>query len=382
MAAKNKKQIDTIEIEGELLNVVGYATYYSRLPLFTSFKIFNTATESARDLTVVVTGSTKLILPCEVKIEEIPNESSGEVSFPAILNPKYLAETEEVEVCTVGVKLLSGTDIVCSLSAEVTAIPIDCWSGLSGNAEMLASFVRPKLSDCQKILAEAGLQLRTWGYSSEFSGYAGTDKSGVRGAAAAVYAAIHRLNIEGEPLEDLTAFTRTGDITEILKSKAATPLQMALFVASCFEAAKLNPLILIGKNRVGVGVWLAESCFSSASQDDMQLLDKYVSEGVNNITVFEAEDLFAHKNASYATSEAHAISRLRGGDYEICIDIKRCRIGGIYPMPLKVKTAAGYELLSESSFSYDVRPEEVIDASKYVYDKAASKDSNWQRRLL
>ena len=32
-------------------------------------------------------------------------------------------------------------------------------SGLSGNAEMLASFVRPKIADCQKILAEAGLQL-------------------------------------------------------------------------------------------------------------------------------------------------------------------------------------------------------------------------------
>jgi len=382
MGAKNKKQIDTIEIEGELLNHVGYATYYSRLPLFTSFRIFNTATESSGEITVSVTGSTKLILPCEVKIEEIPNESSVEVSFPALLNPKYLAEIDEVEACTVGVKLLSGTKEICSLSAEVTAIPIDCWSGLSGNAEMLASFVRPKLSDCQKILAEAGLQLRTWGYSSEFSGYAGTDKSGVRGAAAALYAAIHRLNVEAEPLEDLTTFTRTGDITEIVQNKSATPLQMALFAASCFEAAKLNPLILVGKNRIGVGVWLAESCFSSALQDDLQLIDKYVSEGVNNLTVFETEDLFAHKNASYATSEAHAVSRLRGGDYEICIDIKRCRIGGIYPMPLKVKTASGYELLAESSFSYDVRPEEVFDASKYEYDKTASKDSNWQRRLL
>ncbi len=382
MAAKNKKQIDTIEIEGELLNNVGYATYYSRLPLFTSFKIFNTATESARDLTVAVTGSTKLILPCDVKIEEIPNESSVEVSFPAVLNPKYLAEIEDAEVCTVGVKLLSSTDIICSLSAEVTAIPIDCWSGLSGNAEMLASFVRPKLSDCQKILAEAGLQLRTWGYSSEFSGYAGTDKSGVRGAAAALYAAIHRLNVESEPCGDLSSFTRTGDIADIIQNKSATPLQMALFAASCFEAAKLNPLILIGKNCVGVGVWLAESCFSSALQDDMQLLDKYVSDGVNNITVFESEDFFAHKNASYATSEAHAITKLRNGDYEICIDVKRCRIGGIYPMPLKVKTGSGYELLADSQFSYDARPEDVFDASKYEYGKTSSKESNWQRRLL
>jgi len=111
-------------------------------------------------------------------------------------------------------------------------------------------------------------------------------------------------------------------------------------------------------------------------------LDKYVSDGVNNITVFESEDFFAHKNASYATSEAHAITKLRNGDYEICIDVKRCRIGGIYPMPLKVKTGSGYELLADSQFSYDARPEDVFDASKYEYGKTSSKESNWQRRLL
>lgn len=177
MAGKAQKPVETIEIEGEILNTVSYAAYYCRLPLFTSFKIFNTDVENAEDVTVSVCGSTQLILPAEVHIEEIPHESSVEAIPQNLLNPKYLADLEQPEVCTVSVKLTCGKSPVCELEANVTALPIDCWSGLSGNAEMLSSFVRPKIADCQKILAEAGLQLKTWGYSTEFAGYAGTDKT-------------------------------------------------------------------------------------------------------------------------------------------------------------------------------------------------------------
>ena len=76
MAGKTKKNFDAIEIDGELLNAVSYATYYSRQQLFTSFKIFNRAVESVNNVTVSVTGSTALILPCEMRIEEIPDRKS------------------------------------------------------------------------------------------------------------------------------------------------------------------------------------------------------------------------------------------------------------------------------------------------------------------
>ena len=379
MATKNKKPLETLEIEGELLNAVGYATYYCRQPLFTSFKIFNRDVESAMDLCVSVNGSTSLILPTDVKIEEIPHESSVEAIPQNVLNPKYLAEIDQPENCTVQVRLTCGGDVVCELNADVQVLPIDFWGGLSGNAEMLSSFVRPKIADCQKILAEAGLQLKTWGYSSEFSGYSGTDKNGVRNAAASIFSAIRRLNIERGEECDLTRPVNTGDPSRIISEKSASPLELALFAASCFEATKLNPVIVLGKTKIGVGVWLYESCFSYAIEDDMQLVDKYMTEGVNNLTVFDVDDLFAHRNASYTTSESHAKANLQKELYEVCLDVKRCRIGGIFPLPLKVKTAHGYELVAES---FDEKPREMIDAGKYEYDKSASKETNWQRRLL
>ena len=127
MANKTKKQPDTIELEGELLNTVSYATYYCRLPLFTSFKIFNRAQENACEISVSITGSTPLIIPTELALEEIPHESSIEVSAENLLNPKYLADLDEPSSCTVQVKLLNGKDIICTLKAEVEALPIECW---------------------------------------------------------------------------------------------------------------------------------------------------------------------------------------------------------------------------------------------------------------
>ena len=162
---KTKQLAETIELEGELLDTVSYATYYCRMPLFTAFRLYNRGESAAESLTVSVNGSTQLILPKVAEVQEIPPESSVEVTVDKILNPKYLAELEEPENCTVNITVTCGKVKVCELSANVQCLPIDFWGGLSGNVEMLASLVRPRIADCQKILAEAGLQLKTWGFS-------------------------------------------------------------------------------------------------------------------------------------------------------------------------------------------------------------------------
>ncbi|MBO5328798.1 MAG: DUF4011 domain-containing protein [Clostridia bacterium] len=383
MAQKKKiNQLETITIEGELLNSVSYATYYCRLPLFTAFRIFNNGETAVQNLTISISGSTDLILPTEIIVDEIPAESSVTVSADNLLNPKYLTDIDEPLNCTVTVKLNCGKVSVSSLSADVCALPIDCWSGLSGNVEMLSAFVRPKMADCQKILSEAANQLKNWGYYSEWSGYSGNDKNAVRNAVAAIFTAIRRLNIERDEPLDITQNVTTGDITKIISSGFATPLQMAIFAASCFEAAKLNPVIILGKNKIGVGVWLYESCFTVTTQDDISVIEKYVTEGVNNLSVIDVDDIFAHKNASFTTCESHFLNAVKRDEFEICVDVKRCRIGGIFPLPLKIKAGKGYELLKSDQFSYDEKPKDLIDAEKFALEKGASKDKTWQRKLL
>ncbi len=379
---KNKQIYETLSLEGELLNCVSYSTYYNRIPLFTSFRLFNGGEQDMENLTVTISGSNRLILPAQITVGKISAQSSVEVKTPSLLNPKYLAEREQPEVCTVTVDVSCGKDGICSLSSDVTAISMESWSGLSGNAEMIAAFVRPRLSDCQKILAEAGLQLKTWGFSKEWSGYAGNDKNAVMYAFASVFSAVRNLNIERGEAADPTQIIEIGNLAEIVNEKMATPLAMAIFTASCLEAARLNPVILVGKSKIGVGVWLYESCFNTTLLDDMSVVERYVSAGVDNLAIVDADDLFAHKNASFTTSASHFTTALYSDKFESLIDVKRCRIGGIFPMPIKIGKGSAYEILGDKQFSYEAKPESLINADKLALAGKATKDRSWERRLL
>ncbi len=384
MAASNKsgKPLGVLEIEGELLNCVAYATYYNRIPLFTSLRLTNGGREDAENLTVRIEGTTKLVLTSEVEIAKVPAESGAEVTIPPLLNPKYLAELEGAEECLITVTVYGGGIKECSTQATVKAIPMDSWSGVYGNAEMLSAFVRPKLPDCINVLAEAGLQLRSWGYSKEWSGYSDNDKNAVLYAFASIFSAVRNLNIERLPGGDLTQIVSVGNVTDIVSLRQATPLALAVFTASCLEAAKLNPLILAGKDRLGVGVWLHESCFNSPLQDDMSVIERYVSSGVNRISVIDVNDLFAHKNASFTTSASHFLSALQSDKFICCIDVKRTRIGGVFPMPLKVGAGQSYELLGDNGYAYNEKPEMLLDTDALSLSKKPTKEMEWERRLL
>lgn len=379
---RNKQQLDTIELEGELLNWVSYATYYNRISLFNTFRIYNNGDQPVEGIVVSVSCDRALVMPVNLNVDLLPAESSMELKVPPVLNPKYLAELEDMENCTVKVTVTCGKKEICSLGTSVTALPMDFWSGISGNAEMLASQIRPKLADCQKVLAEAGLQLKTWGFSQEWSGYAGNDKNAVRGALASIFSAVRNLNLERGQDFDLSNPHPLGNVSSIVEERCATLTSMACFVASCLEAAKLNSVIILGRDKIGVGVWLYESCFTTTVLDDMSVVERYVSDGVNNLAVFDADDLFAHKNASFTTSSAHFSSALIAGKFDICLDVKRCRIGGVYAMPIKIKNGSSYEILGDKQISYNEKPESLIDADKLALERRDTKDKNWQRRLL
>ena len=321
-------------------------------------------------------------MPATVNLPVLQAQSSTEVKFPPLLNPKFLADLKEMQICKVIVKVTCGKKEICSLSADVTALPMDMWSGLSGSVEMLSAHVRPKLSDCQKVLAEAGLQLKTWGFSQEWSGYSGNDKNAVRGGIASIFSAVRNLNMERGEDCDLSLPVRVGNLAEVVEERTISHLGMACFAASCLEAAKLNPVIVLGKNKLGVGIWLYESCFTTTLQDDMSVIERYIADGVNNLAIVDVDDLFAHKNASYTTSAAHFSAALTAGKFEVLLDVKRCRIGGVFPMPIKVKSGSSYEILADNQFSYDARPKDIIDASKLDFGRESTKDKNWERRLL
>ena len=278
---------DKISVTAEFPAYVGYADYFLSVPV--SFRVKNDYSETL-SLTVKAESADGLIVPFEGQTE-VPFESTVSVNAEGIFSPVFLSENDELKECAVEVTIEAEGAPLCRETVKVTALPYDWWEGLEGNPERIAAFVRPRLAECSHVLSDAGNRLKKWKADSEFYGYSGTDKNAVRQIAAAIYAAIKSLSVEKACETDLTApleAARAG----LLKERSSSAFRLALFAAACLEAAHLSPVLALGKNAVGVGVWLYDSCFLDSVTDDCEIVEKYVSDGINNLAFFDAEDLF------------------------------------------------------------------------------------------
>ena len=380
MAAKRTKATDkkNFTLEARFPEYVGYADYFLATPV--TVQVRNDFTEAV-SLTVSVSCESGLLVPYEARAE-VPFESAVQLAAERIFSPLFLAENDGLRPCPVLVTAKLDGRTVATQELTVTALPYDWWEGLSGNAERLAAFVRPRLGDCAAVLAEAGKRLKRWEKSGEVDGYTGTDKNGVREIAAAIFAAIKGYSPEQEGTCDLSAPVRAARPGSILKERKATALELATFAAACLEEAHLNPVLAVGKSGVAVGLWLYESCFLDPVTDDADIVSKYVSEGINNLSFFDVEDLFSASNAAFTPSEKHFRQKLSGGMYEYFVDIRRCRMDGVRPCPLRGKGVKGYELLKEEEMSSDAAPAPIPSFRSLKLDVKQPKNKQWERRLL
>ncbi len=379
MALKNKQAVkEKIEISERFPKVVGYLDCALSTPI--SLQIKNTLSETA-DVKVSIHDGEGLLIPYETRIQ-VPFESSVEVNAEAVFSPLYLAENTQLKRVTLEATVSSPTgEVLSQKTGTVTVLPFDYWEGVDGNAERLAGFIRPRIADCARTLEDAGARLKKWSSSIEFYGYTGADKNAVRQISAAVYAAIKILNVEKSCACDLSEPVSAFH-ENLLNERRASPLELALFAAGCLEAARLHPVIAVGRNAVAVGVWLYDSCFLDTVTDDCDIVAKYISDGINNLSFFDIEDVFSGKTAAYTLSESHFSEKLREGFYENFVDIRRCRMAGIGALPLRGKGLHGFELIKESEMSDEKAPAPLKELKKLSLDEAPQKNRQWERRLL
>ncbi|MGN1052983.1 MAG: hypothetical protein ACI4SH_06290, partial [Candidatus Scatosoma sp.] len=273
---------ESVEITAGLPDYAGYADYF--LQTETTFRLHNSSAENLT-LTLLVSDDKNLIVPYEATVE-VPYEGAAEVSARGLFSPLTLAENNEIFVSEVRFSAMLDKTEVASGSKTVTVLPYDYWEGTGGNAERLAAFVRPRLSDCARVLENAGKRLKKWDESAEFYGYAGCDKNAVRKIAAAVFAAMKQYEIEEDAAPDFSLPCLAAGEVSLLKSKKATALQTAVLCAAALERAGLHPVLAIGKREVTAGVWLYDSCFPDTVTDDTETVEKYAAEGINNLAFF------------------------------------------------------------------------------------------------
>ncbi len=371
---KQKKEIKPIGVTLEPPGYVGYSDCLLQTPL--KVHIDNRDGE-AHELKIALYGEEGLLIPYEGDCVA-PFESRVEHVASGVFSPVFLVENKLPCTLTVTAAVSMEGKEVCRDSRTLTALPFDWWEGLGGNPERLAAFVRPRLSDCGRMLEEAGRRLRKWTSSADVYGYTGADKNAVRMTSAAIFAAVKALNIEREPC-DLTRPVRAFS-EELVRGRKGSALEVALFVAACLEGAKLNPVIAVGKGGVGVGVWLYNSCFLDTVTDDAEIVGKYISDGINNLSFFDADDLFADKSVNFTTAEKHFAQSVN--DYEYFIDVKRCRMAGIPVLPLREYGLKGLELIGHDEMSPESAPAPLRELKSAGIEGKLTKNKIWERRLL
>ena len=380
MAQRTKKIEEIVSIHGEIEGVVSYADYFARRPLFTSLKIKNDGGETLTDLTLTLEGTNGVLVPFERALE-IPFESAVEVALGEILSPLYFANAEEIQEETITATLKKDGKKVLSKEWTVTTLPFDFWKGSQGDLELLASFVRPRLGDCARVQTEISAQLKKWNTACELEGYIGNDKNAVRNIVAALFAVLRKYSIT-KKVCDISQPVEAGAGVKILTERKASPLELALFACSCLESMGLHSVLIFGDKEITCGVWLYDTCFLDTVSDDVARVETYISEGINNVSFFDVEDLYSDKNAAYSTSERHFKQKLSAGLYEKYVDVRRCRISKIMPLPLRARSLKGYEVLAEEDMSPDQAPKSLLETQKLSIDDEQTKNKIWERRLL
>ena len=198
MAQKPRKLEEILSIDGEVAKVISYADYFAHRPLFSSLQIKNDGAETVEGLTLSVENANGMLLSVEKEID-VPFESAVQVDLDNILSPLYFSGVEQVDEEKVVVTLRKDKKVILSKEWTVTTMPFDYWQGAEGDAELLASFVRPKLGDCARVRTEVIEQLKKWNTPCELGGYVGNDKNAVRRIIAAIYAVFRRFSILKKP---------------------------------------------------------------------------------------------------------------------------------------------------------------------------------------
>lgn len=363
-----KEENSRIILKPAIPRYAGYCDCFLSTPLFFRLENYGTENLSVR----VKSEESELFLPYEEETE-VPYGSEVTLRAEGLFSPRFLAENNEERVFTFSASAYAGGEKIASRSMDITALPFDYWEGLSGTAEKAACFVRPRAYPVARVLKEGKRRLVKWG-AAEFSGYKNADKNEVRKQAIAILTAVRELGFTSEGNFDLSRPVLASPPSPVA-ARRASGFRLALLAAACLERAGLHAVLALGKSRAGVGAWLFDSCFLETSTDDFKTAENYLAAG--HLSFFDAEELFATCLAPLTSSSERFLRGLKGGQYDCFVDIRRCRLSGFAPCPMRGEGESGYEIYKEDSGVPAPTPE-------YTLPEAEKQPKNklWERGLL
>ena len=385
-----ENQTSPIRLEVNALKAVNYALQAGGISVVRSVSIFNDTAEPLENVDLNIRMDPAFCLPFTMHFDHIGACSVCRASAPELtMDGSLLCSLTEKAAGLLHVTLEKAGQVLCAHSQELTALAFDEWHGYGYYPELLASFVTPNHPAVTPLTAKAAELLGTWTGDPSLDGYQTQDPNRVLKQAAAVYGALQEQNIvyAVPPASFETAGQRVRLCDGVLQQKMGTCLDLTLLYCGCLEAMGLHPLLILQPGHIFAGVWLEELTFPESVQDDAALITKRLAGGISEVAVVECTAFTAGKDMSFDRACSAAEAHLTGKEeLEYIIDVRRARLSGVTPLPQRVLTDGGWEIIRPKVAPENLTAAPQAMATPLDLSEAApeelTKKVQWERKLL
>ena len=377
-----------LDVRMEYTPKVNYAMSLNGVRYFDFVDLRNTGTETLPQVKVRLSG--EMVEACETLVEAIP---AGETVHVTTLDVKpdidKLARLTEGVDTQLLLEVTMGEETLFRQNYPLRLLAFDEWPGASVLPEMLAAFVTPNATAVPKVNVNAARVLESLTGSSALDEYQTRDPNRVRAQVAAIYE-----SLRGEGIVYSTppaSFEREGQrvrLTDrVLSEKLGTCLDTTLLFASCLEAAGIHPLLVLFKGHIFVGAWLTDNRYPQMVADDASFLLKASADGINEIVLVESTCISNSGAVTFeqAVQKAETMLRAEEQDFRLFVDVARCRLNGIRPIPLQLSEGqwvVSTQGLAHSQVTVEVKEQQTIDIDTTVDGGSLTRQQVWERKLL
>lgn len=380
--------IPAIRLEVSALKAVNYALQCGGVSIVRGITVINDTDAALENVELKLWTEPALTLPFSKHYDRIgPNTTYRTGALELTLDGGYLSGLTEKSTGLLHVTLELDGEVLFHHSQELTALAFDEWHGYTYYPELLTAFVTPNHPQIAAINARAAELLGAWTGDPSLDAYQTQDPNRVLQLCAAVYGALQEKNIvySVPPASFEPAGQRVRLCDTLLQQQLGTCLDLTLLYCGCLEAMGLHPLLILQSGHIFAGVWLEDLTFPETVQDDVSLITKRLAQGVSEMTVVECTALTSGKDMSFDQARSAAENALHKG-VEYIIDIRRSRLSGITPLPQRLHTDNGWEVIRPNL------PEEALtEAPQTVSAPLVIQDADpellpkmvqWERKLL
>ena len=309
--------------------------------------------------------------------------------FKILPDIKKLSEITEAINTTFTVTVEEQSGQLLQQELPITLLAYDEWAGTNVIPEHIASFVVPNNPLLSRIKVSAAQFLEKWTGSSQLDEYQTQDRNRVRAQVAAIYEALRSEGIvySAPPASFETSGQRIRLADKVLTEKLGTCIDTSLLIASCLEACDIYPIIVMMKGHVMVGAWLTPTVCPQMVCDDVSLLLKETADGNNNIVLLESTAITSSENVGFEEAVKTALAKLKDeSQFNYFVDIHRCRLGNIRPMPQRIQKD-GVWTFDNEGVEHQHATDHISELSHYDLrledtGKPTTKQMIWERKLL